>query len=224
MLERFCEPYLSLFQVSCLLLQPHAPIADIKHTTAQQTDQLFSSPSLTADQHALLLKSILLLLQIFHDLNAQDLPEFFEDRLSQFMTLLMKYLDYVPPANLQVADDDDEEAEAGDLENIKAEVCEIAQLYALRYLDAFGEGGYLGPFVERTWGLLTKLGSSVKYDTVGKGHASMVYTALTPCHPYSSCQRQQGFWASSSKCRRSGLCLKVSKRWRRSVKRLCCQT
>jgi hypothetical protein len=36
----------------------------------------------------------------------------------------------------------------------------------LRYLDAFGEGGYLGPFVERTWGLLTKLGAGVKYDTV----------------------------------------------------------
>ncbi|ORY84121.1 putative importin-alpha export receptor [Leucosporidium creatinivorum] len=138
-LERFCTPYLSLFQ---------------------QTDALFSSPSLTPDQHALLLKTLLLLLQIYHDLNSQDLPEFFEDRLGEFMNLLLKYLDYVPPASVKApgADDDDEEEESSDLEKIKAEVCEIAQLYSLRYLDAFGEG--------RTWGLLTKLGAGVKYDTL----------------------------------------------------------
>jgi len=48
----------------------------------------------------------------------------------------------------------------------KAEICDIVQLYSLRYLDAFGEAGFLGPFVEKTWGLLTKLGPAVKYDTV----------------------------------------------------------
>ncbi|BGP16685.1 hypothetical protein JCM10213_000398 [Rhodosporidiobolus nylandii] len=143
-LERFCEPYLTLFQ---------------------QTDSLLSNPaSLTADQHALLLKTLLLLLQLYYDLNSQDLPEFFEDRLPQFMPLLLKYLDYAPPANLYQVDEDDEDEEAGDLEAAKAEICEIAQLYSLRYLDAFGEGGYLGPFVEKTWGLLTKLGPQVRYD------------------------------------------------------------
>ncbi|SCV72042.1 BQ2448_4736 [Microbotryum intermedium] len=144
-LDKFCAPYQQLFQ---------------------QTDALVSSPSLTAEQHALLLKTILLLLQIYHDLNSQDLPEFFEDRLGDFMTLLLKYLDYTPPPALQTAnnDDDDDDEAAGDLENIKAEVCEIAQLYSLRYLDAFGEGGYLGPFVQKTWELLTKLGLAVKYD------------------------------------------------------------
>jgi exportin-2 (importin alpha re-exporter) len=82
------------------------------------------------------------------------------------MPLLLKYLDYAPPAHLSTADEDDEDEEAGDLEAAKAEICEIAQLYALRYLDAFGEGGYLGPFVEKTWGLLTKLGPQVRYDGV----------------------------------------------------------
>lgn len=90
------------------------------------------------------------------------------------MALLLKYLDYAPPASVKQPgqDDDDEEEESGDLEKIKAEVCEIAQLYSLRYLDAFGEGGYLGPFVERTWGLLTKLGAGVKYDVVRHSFAS----------------------------------------------------
>ncbi|GAA5967687.1 hypothetical protein JCM11641_005736 [Rhodosporidiobolus odoratus] len=143
-LERFCEPYLNLFQ---------------------QTDSLLSNPaSLSSEQHTLLVRSLLLLLQLYYDLNSQDLPEFFEDRLPQFMPLLLKYLDYTPPAHLSTADEDDEDEEAGDLEAAKAEIAEIAQLYALRYLDAFGEGGYLGPFVEKTWGLLTKLGPQVRYD------------------------------------------------------------
>lgn len=83
------------------------------------------------------------------------------------MPLLLKYLEYAPPAGSKApGEDDDDEEEAGDLEKVKAEICEIAQLYSLRYLDAFGEGGYLGPFVEKTWGLLTKLGGGVKYDIV----------------------------------------------------------
>ncbi|GAA5939353.1 importin-alpha export receptor [Sporobolomyces koalae] len=153
-LDRFCAPFLSLFQ---------------------QTDSILSTPGLTAEQHALVLKTLLYLLQIYHDLNSQDLPEFFEDRLGEFMPLLLKYLDYSTPFP---ADDDDEEEEQGDLESAKAEICEIAQLYSLRYLDAFGEGGYLGPFVEKTWGLLTKLGAGVKYDGLVSKATSFLGTVV----------------------------------------------
>ncbi|GAA6061481.1 hypothetical protein JCM10212_002560 [Sporobolomyces blumeae] len=156
-LERFCAPFLSLFQ---------------------QTDSILSTPGLTAEQHALVLKTLLYLLQLYHDLNSQDLPEFFEDRLGEFMPLLLKYLDYSTPFPSADADDDDEEEEAGDLESAKAEICEIAQLYSLRYLDAFGEGGYLGPFVEKTWGLLTKLGSGVKYDGLVSKATSFLGTVV----------------------------------------------
>ncbi|GAA5979655.1 hypothetical protein JCM5350_003797 [Sporobolomyces pararoseus] len=155
-LERFCAPFLSLFQ---------------------QTDSILSTPGLTAEQHALVLKTLLYLLQIYHDLNSQDLPEFFEDRLGEFMPLLLKYLDYTPPFPTS-ADEDDEEEEQGDLESAKAEICEIAQLYSLRYLDAFGEGGYLGPFVEKTWGLLTKLGAGVKYDGLVSKATSFLGTVV----------------------------------------------
>lgn len=83
------------------------------------------------------------------------------------MALLIKYLDYTPPTGMiEAGGEDEEEEEAGDLQKLKAEICEIATLYSLRYLDAFGEGGYLGAFVERTWGLLTKLGGGFKYDIV----------------------------------------------------------
>lgn len=90
------------------------------------------------------------------------------------MALLIKYLDYTSPASITAGVEEDEEEEAGDLEKIKAEICEIATLYSLRYLDAFGEGNYLGPFVERTWGLLTKLGLGVKYDIVSICSSTML--------------------------------------------------
>lgn len=127
----------------------------------------------SSPQHTLLLKTLLLLLQLYYDLNAQDLPPFFEDRLTDVMPLLLKYLDYSPfpiPAPSADDDDDDETEEAGDLEKLKAEVCEIATLYSQRYLDAFAgegtDGGFMGRFVASTWGLLTKLGKGVKYDIV----------------------------------------------------------
>lgn len=171
MLEKFCEPYLALFQVRFSTLPFDSESIERILTslleTLQQTDSLLSSPTLTPTQHTLLLKTLLLLLQLYHDLNSQDLPEFFEDRLIQFMSLLLKYLDYTPSTTLvPVEENEDEEEEAGDLERVKAEICEIATLYSLRYLDAMGEGGFLQPFVERTWGLLTRLGSAVKYDIV----------------------------------------------------------
>lgn len=131
---------------------------------------MMSSPSLTPALHATLLKTLLLLFQIFHDLNSQDLPEFFEDRLPEFMALLLKYLDYGVFGGADEEEDDD----ATDLEKIKAEICEIATLYSLRYLDALQEGKFLGPFVERTWGLLSKLGSGVKYDIVSFLFPSLV--------------------------------------------------
>lgn len=53
----------------------------------QRTDQLLSLPTSQLPPTASLqnlAQSLLLLLQIFYDLNAQDLPEFFEDNLAVF--------------------------------------------------------------------------------------------------------------------------------------------
>lgn len=84
------------------------------------------------------------------------------------MALLIKYLEYIPNklVTLPELEEEEEEAAADDLQKLKAEICEIATLYSLRYLDAFGEGGYLGPFVEKTWGLLTTIKPGFKYDLV----------------------------------------------------------
>lgn len=67
-LSRFCEPYFQLFT---------------------HVDQLLSAPpSQTLPPNAniqLLGEALLLLVQLFHDLNSQDLPEFFENNMTAFM-------------------------------------------------------------------------------------------------------------------------------------------
>ncbi|GAA96918.1 uncharacterized protein L969DRAFT_96811 [Mixia osmundae IAM 14324] len=139
-LERFCPPYLHLFQ---------------------QVDTLLSSPeALPAPRDPMTLsRTLLLLLQIFYDLNSQDLPEYFEDHQTAFMTLLVKYLDWDRP-ELHLNEDEDE---AGPLEKIRSSICEIVELYTLRYLDVFE---HMEQFVGTTWNLLTTIGQSQKYDVL----------------------------------------------------------
>lgn len=84
MLERFCEPYYGIFA---------------------HVDQLLSSgqPLPPNASLPLLAQSVLLLTQLFHDLVSQDLPPFFEERLSDFMGgngkegWLKKYLSWERP-------------------------------------------------------------------------------------------------------------------------------
>jgi exportin-2 (importin alpha re-exporter) len=72
-LEIFCQPYLVLFQ---------------------QVDELITTNQSNQTQLRLLFDTLLLLLKLYVDLNCQDIPEFFEDNLTPFMTIFHKYLTY----------------------------------------------------------------------------------------------------------------------------------
>ena len=86
------------------------------------------------------------------------------------MTLFHKYLTYANP--LLVTDDEDE---AGQMERVKAGICETLVLYAQKYDDAFES--ILPGFVQSTWGLLTNTGLEPKFDIV-----SLLFLSLCPCH------------------------------------------
>lgn len=98
------------------------------------------------------IESMGLLVEIFYDLNCQDLPEFFEDHLAQFMKLLWNHL--------EVSHDDGDEA--GPREHLAADVCEALTLYTQRYEEEFAK--YMPDFVEACWKLLTTVPSAAKYD------------------------------------------------------------
>ncbi|KAA1099321.1 importin-alpha export receptor, variant 2 [Puccinia graminis f. sp. tritici] len=104
------------------------------------------------------------MIQIYYDLNCQDIPEYFEDHLEEFMNLLHKYLTWEIPylASARQEDaDDEEEGEAGELEKIRAGICEVVELYSLRYLDVFP---MMDVFVKTCWDMLTRLGRQQRSD------------------------------------------------------------
>lgn len=79
------------------------------------------------------------------------------------MPLIHKFLTFSHPALQSPADEDDEDAEAGELEKIKATICEIAEMYSHRYTEEFT---MMGDFVATVWAMVISLSPSRKYDAV----------------------------------------------------------
>ncbi|KAJ2368139.1 importin-alpha export receptor [Coemansia sp. RSA 2610] len=170
--------------------------AKINYVLSEFTEaymQVFVTTDKLIDEHAnnraalqVLLHSLMLLCQIYYDLNCQDLPPFFEDHMAEFMQTFHKYLVY---ANPQAEGDDDDVA--GDLEEVKASICEIIELYAQRYEEDFAQ---LPQFVETVWNMLTTVGAAHKYDAlVGRGMAFLRTVVRNP--------RQKHLFAASESLR-----------------------
>ncbi|KAJ2725564.1 importin-alpha export receptor [Coemansia sp. Benny D115] len=152
-LSQFTDPYMQVFVTTDRLIEEHAN---------------------NAEALKILLHSMMLLCQIYFDLNCQDLPPFFEDNMDQFMTTFHKYLVYTNPI---VPSDDDT---PGDLEEVKASICEILELYAQRYEEEFTQ---LPQFVETVWSMLTTVSMAHKYDSiVSSGMAFLCTVVRNPRH------------------------------------------
>lgn len=108
-----------------------------------------------------LYSSVLLCSKIYYTLNYQDLPEFFEDHLqiwmSRFLALLTLDLANERNATLRSALASSSNDEAGTMELIRAEICEIACLFAQKYDEEFAP--HCPSFVTAVWNLLTTTGS-----------------------------------------------------------------
>jgi exportin-2 (importin alpha re-exporter) len=136
-MNEFAAPYMKFFQA----------IDSLVDTNTQNTQNLHK-----------LMEIVLLLIKIFHDLNCQDLPEFFEDNQDQFMLLFHKYLTYSNPNFISSETD-----EAGVLEKVKSAICEVIDLYARMYEEDFK---HLPGFVQTVWTLLTSTSIEPKNDIV----------------------------------------------------------
>ncbi|KAF3132818.1 importin-alpha export receptor [Orbilia oligospora] len=135
-LKRFGEPYLNLLKATDSLIESN------KSDKAKLTE---------------LYKMLNLLIKIFFDLSCQDLPQIFEENLSQILQLFHKYL---TTSNPLLATSDEEES--GLEEYVKAGICEILVLYMQKYEDVFGP--LTSDFASATWTLLTTTGLEPKYD------------------------------------------------------------
>ena len=115
-----------------------------------------STPSMTMQPLALCL---MLLLQLFYDLSAQDLPPQFEDAIPMLSPMFTSLLSFSRPE--LVGDEDD--VAPSPLVKIRSSVCEIFELYAKRYLDVLPQ---LPEYVQAVWDMLSTYGPSEKYDVI----------------------------------------------------------
>lgn len=132
--------------------------------TVQATNQALLSPATPAAQMKPLLNILHLELLLFYDLSCQDLPPLFEDNLAEVSSLLLHWLSYSPDPSRVPQNDDEEKPD--ELTNVKAAVCEVSELYAQRYLDAWEP--QVAGFVQAVWEMLGKLEGKAggKYDAL----------------------------------------------------------
>ncbi|KAM9889452.1 hypothetical protein OXX69_012828, partial [Metschnikowia pulcherrima] len=113
-LEAFASPFMSLLT---------------------RTDQLINEAS--AQNNAALLtiylECLLLEIQIYYDLNCQDIPEFFEDNLNTGMSIMHKYLSF----NSSLIGDPNDDEDIDVLIKTKSAIMELISLYVTRYAEEF---------------------------------------------------------------------------------------
>ncbi|CAF2452132.1 unnamed protein product [Rotaria sp. Silwood2] len=100
--------------------------------------------------------SLYVCIKIFYDLNAQELPEHFEDNLTLYMTHFMTLLSYDHP-NLH-----SDRHDSGILDRVKTEICRSVALYADNYSDEFKP--FAQQFALAIWSLLSRLNLSPCFD------------------------------------------------------------
>ncbi|KAI2810344.1 hypothetical protein RDWZM_002654 [Blomia tropicalis] len=95
--------------------------------------------------------------KIFYSLNYQDLPEYFEDNISIWMS---HFVELLLIDNKSISRGNKEEASV--LENLKSQICENVGMYAEKYNEEFEP--YLAGFIQQIWNLLGSLNNEVRYD------------------------------------------------------------
>ena len=123
----------------------------------KQNEQLISNNQ-NPQELAILFETQRLINRIFFSFNWQDIPEFFEDNISNWMAEFARYLAYKNP----LLEDSSEENEPGPIDKLKTAVLDNLNLYATKYEEEFDP--FLKQFTQLVWQLLMEVGSQPKYD------------------------------------------------------------
>lgn len=104
-------------------------------TLLSRTDVLIDRAIAQNDRASLeiYLECMLLEVQIYYDLNCQDIPEFFENNMRDGMAIMHKYLSLVTDLVGNVNDDEDVDV----LIKTKTAIIQIVSLYVTRYAEEF---------------------------------------------------------------------------------------
>jgi exportin-2 (importin alpha re-exporter) len=110
-------------------------------------DGLLKSGNIDRSALELILQNATYANKIFYSLSYQDIPAFFEDNLSSFMTVLMSFYNFHAPDIMSVDNE-----QPGVLEKFTSSVAKIVILYSTKYEEDFS---MLSEFAQATWSILT---------------------------------------------------------------------
>lgn len=100
-------------------------------------------------------QSLLLCVKIYHSLIIQDLPDFFEDHLKDWLDI---FIELLQPENTNFSED------ISLLAELKSEICEIASLLVQRYSDAEEVQKHTEKFAGAIWTLLITINQDTQFD------------------------------------------------------------
>lgn len=151
-----------------------APLLEIFLRTASLIDSMTSSGGGSPVTLKPLFESQRLCCRIFYSLNFQELPEFFEDHMKEWMTEFKKYLCNTYPAlesspeGLALVDE------------LRAAVCENISLYMEKNEDEFKD--FLNDFALAVWTLLGNVSQSSSRDSLVVTAIKFLTTVSTSVH------------------------------------------
>lgn len=160
-LDKFASPFLSMLA---------------------KTDELITEATAKNDSAslAIYMECLLLEVQIYYDLNCQDIPEFFEDNMTTGMGIMHKYLNY--QTNLIGDADDDEDIDA--LIKTKTAIIELISLYTTRYAEEFDP--MIQDFITSVWQTVNSyVTKQPKFDLLAVKALSFL-TSITKVAKYKS--------------------------------------
>lgn len=133
-----------------------APLLTLFKTTGNAVEALSND----AAQLKPRLAALRSMCRIFYSLNWQDLPEYFEDHMGEWMAEFAKYLRYQNPLLV----DNDEEMEPSPVDKLQAAIVENLNLYANKDEEPFLP--FLPEFTTLVWNLLMNVSAMPKHDTL----------------------------------------------------------
>ncbi|XVE77293.1 hypothetical protein DITRI_Ditri13aG0050800 [Diplodiscus trichospermus] len=152
-----------------------APLLEIFLKTASLIDSTAASPGGGSPVTLRpLFESQRLCCRIFYSLNFQELPEFFEDHMREWMGEFRKYLTTNYPSLESSADG------LALVDELRAAVCDNISLYMEKNEEEFQ--GYLNDFASAVWSLLTNVSLSSSRDKLAVTAMKFLTTVSTSVH------------------------------------------
>ncbi|GLT79782.1 hypothetical protein SLA2020_512570 [Shorea laevis] len=151
-----------------------APLLEVFLKTASLVDSATASGGGSAATFRPLFESQRLCCRIFYSLNFQELPEFFEDHMREWMGEFKKYLTTNYPMLENSSDG------LAVVDELRAAVCENISLYMEKNEEEFQ--GYLNDFASAVWTLLTNVSQSSSRDKLAVTAMKFLTTVSTSVH------------------------------------------